>query len=307
VRRYLDLEDAEADQMREGLVSLSVLEPSEGDEEKEERSFRMRTLTLLALLSIPAVADEVVLKSGRRIEFKSIEDTGETYTIVSPEGVRTIVKRAEVEGFAKTEPAVPLTGASVTFDRKAKTDTVDLLKSVEPENDAITGTWKFGPGGVLVGATGGEATARLQIRSVPASEEYNLTVVLERTDGDDNVGIAFPTPGGGSAMWHFDIDRGAYQGLLVPEGADGHKKLASVQGKQFAVGKPKTVVFMVRKSALVVQIDGKDVSTYRADWSKISPLPQCLPKQRGAFAIYALKSGVRISRATITTVGASAK
>ncbi len=269
----------------------------------------MKTLMLLALLAVPCLADEVLLKDGRKVEFKSVEDTGETYTITTPEGARVVVKRSEVDGFAKTEPAVVLTGASITFDKKSKTETVDLLKRVEIEKDTITGVWKFGPGGALACSPGtsGDPTARLQVRYVPTVEEYNLTLVLERTDGADNVGICFPTPGGGLAMWHFDVDMGAYQALLAPEGVDGHRKLSAVPGKVLAPGKARTVVLMVRRAALVVQIDGRDVATYRADWSKISPLSQCLPTQKDAFAIYALKSGVRISRMTVTTVQASVK
>ncbi len=266
----------------------------------------MKTLVILATLLTPTLclADDVILKDGRRVEFRSVEDTGETYTVTTPEGSRVVLKRSEVEGFAKTEPAVVLTGASVTFDKKAKTDTVDLLKKTELEKDSITGVWKFAPGGALSGSPGtsGDPTARVQFRHVPAAEEYNLTVVLERTDGADNVGIGFPTPGGGAAMWHLDVDMGAYQALLAPEGA-GHRKLAAVPGKQLAPGKPRTIVLMVRRTALVVQIDGKDVATYRADWTKISPLPQCVPTQRDAFSVYALKSGVRISRMAVTTVG----
>lgn len=268
----------------------------------------MKTLALLAILAVPCFADEVLLKDGRKVEFKALEDTGDTYTITTPEGSRVVVKRADVTGFAKTEPAVALTGASMSFDKKSKTETIDLLKKVEPEKDATTGVWKFGQAGALSGSVGtsGDPTARIQVRCVPAAEEYNLTVVLERVDGDDNVGIGFPTPGGGLAMWHFDVDRGAYQGLLVPDG-DGHKKLGAVPGKQLHPGKVRTIVLLVRKAGLVVQVDGKDVSTYRADWSKISPLPQCLPPQRDAFAVYVLKSSLRISRMTVTTVQTSSK
>lgn len=268
----------------------------------------MRTLALVAILAATAAADELVLKDGRKVEFKSLEDTGDTYTVTTPEGARVVVKRSEVEGFAKTEPAVVLTGASVTFDRKTKTDSVDLLKKVEPDKDTISGVWKF-VAGALVGSSGtsGDPTARVQVRYVPSAEEYNLTIVLERIDGGDNVGICFPTPGGGLAMWHFDVDMGAYQGLLAPEGHDGHRKLSAVPGKTLQAGKARTIVFMVRRAALVVQIDGKDVSTYRADWSKISPLPQCLPTERNAFSVYALKSGVRISKMAVTTAQAIAK
>jgi hypothetical protein len=256
----------------------------------------MRTLIAALLLALPCLADEVVCKDGRRIEFRSVEDTGETYTIVTPEGGRVVVKRSDVDSFAKTEPAVALTGAAMTFDKKSKLDAVDLLKKIDLGKDALDGTWKFAPSGVLTGSS--TSAARLQIRYAPP-EEYNLTVTLERTEGDDNIGICLVTPGG-LAMYHLDVDRGAYHGLLAPEGSDGHRKVTSTSGKVLAPGKPRTLVFMVRRASLVVQLDGRDVCTSRVDWSKVVPLPGVAPADRPAFGLFALKSGISVSRLSLS-------
>jgi hypothetical protein len=264
----------------------------------------MRTLIAVLFLALPVLADEVVCKDGRKIEFHSVEDTGETYTIVTPEGGRIVVKRAEVEGFAKTEPAVVLTGAAVSFDKKSKLDVVDLLKKVSLDRDALDGSWKF-VGGTLVGSAGPEGAARLQIVAPTGADEYNLSLTIERTEGDDNVGIGFLTPAG-QAMVHLDTDRGAYTGLLSPEGT-GHRKVASAPGKQLTPGKVRTVVLLVRRSGLVVQVDGRDILTAKVDWSRVAILPQCAPNQKDAFTLFALKSGIRISRATVSTVSAGGK
>jgi hypothetical protein len=256
----------------------------------------MKTLVAMLLLTLPCLADEVVLKSGVRVEFRSVEDTGDTYTIVTPEGGRVVVKRADVDGFAKTEPAAALTGASFTFDKKTKLDAVDLLKRIDTGRDVLDGTWKFGPGGILTGSTA--VDARIQIPYMPAVDEYDLTLVLERVEGDDNVGVGLPTSTG-LCGFHIDIDRGAYSGILAPDGA-GHRKVSSTPGKQLAVGKPRTFTFMVRKTGLVVRVDGKDLSATRLDWSRSAMLPQCAPSSREAFSIYALKSTIRISRMTLT-------
>lgn len=255
----------------------------------------MKIIAAILLVCAPCLADEVLLKDGRRIEFRSIEDTGGTYTIVTPENSRIVVKRADVETFAKTEPATPLTGATVSFDKKLKTDTIDLLKKVSMEKDALAGSWKFS-GPTLSCSAGPDGAARLQVPFKPL-DEYNLTVVLERVDGDDNVGIGFPTPGG-SAMLHLDVDRGAYLGILSPDGA-AHRKVCAVPGRQLAVGKPRTLVLMVRKASLVVQVDGKDVLTSKVDWSKVSILPQCAAAP-DSFVLFALKSGIRFLRFSVT-------
>jgi hypothetical protein len=267
----------------------------------------MKTLALIAVISLPCFADDVLLKDGRRVEFKTLEDAGATYTITTPEGVRIVVKRTEVEGFAKTEPATPLTGASVSFDKKSKTDNVDLLKKVE-DRDFLAGVWKFAPDGSLqstMAATGTE-NAFCQIRYTPTSDEYDLTLVIERTDGEDNVGVAFPVPGGHQCQFFFDVEKGKYSAILTPGGPEGHLKASTpVPGRQFVQKKPRTVIFMVRKTGLVVKLDGKDVTTFRTDWTKIVPL--CGSQARDAFAVSALTSGVRISRMSITTVSTSVK
>ncbi len=262
----------------------------------------MKTLTLLALLAVPCLADEVVMKDGRKIEFKSLEDSGETYTIVSPEGTRVVVKRSDVEGIAKTEPAVVLTGATMSFSKKSKLDVVDLLKKVETEKDFLVGAWKVQQdGSLLLTAPPNVENACCQIHCELPSEEYNLSLTIERTEGEDNVSVTFPTPGGRQCQFFFDVDKGKYSAILTPGGPEGHLKASTpIPGKQLAAKKPRAVVFMVRKSGLVVQIDGKDVTTFRSDWSKVVPLTG--PQTKDAFAIGALACGVRVSKMTLTVV-----
>ena len=40
-------------------------------------------------------------------------------------------------------------------------------------------------------------------------------------------------------------------------------------GHVFTKGMAKTFVFMVRKEAFIVQLDGKDWFTWKADWSQV--------------------------------------
>lgn len=260
----------------------------------------MKTFVALALLAVPCLADEAVLKDGRRIEFRSLEDTGETYTIVTPEGARVVVKRADVEGFAKTEPAVALTGATMSFGKSAKLDSVDLLKKVAT-SDFLAGVWKFDRDGSLACEMPDRVESSCcQIRYPLGVEEYNLTLVVERLDGGDNIAITFPAPGGRQCQFFFDIDMGKYSGILTPGAAGGpHVKASTpVPGRQFAAKKPRTVVLMVRKAGLVVQVDGKDLTTFRSDWSKVAPLGG--PQARDAFAVGALTSSIRVSKMTLT-------
>lgn len=254
----------------------------------------MRTLLALALAALPCLADEVVLKDGGRIEFRSVEDNGDTYTIITPEGARRSVKRSDVEGFSKTQPSVALTGATMTFDKKSRVETVDLLKKADTDKGALAGTWQFTAGGALVG-DGAKGSARFQIQHVPPVEEYNLTVVLERVVEGDNVCITFPVPGGAQCMYGLDIDVGAYHGILVPENG-GYRRASKTPGKLLAVGKQRTVVFMVRKASFVVQIDGKDAYVTRPNWPTLAVASQ------GVCEVSALKTTVRISQMALSFV-----
>jgi hypothetical protein len=270
-----------------------------GYPEEVKKEEPMKTILALALLAIPCFADEVVLKDGRTIEFRSIEDMGDTYTIITPEGARSVVKRADVTGFTKTEPAVPLTGATMSFG-KGKLDSVDLLKRVE-DKDFLSGLWKLSRDGSLQCETPTKVSdSCFQVRYAPGSEEYNLTLVIERIEGDDNIGVTFPVPGGRQCQFFFDIDMGKYSCILTPGSAGGpHVKASTpVPGRQFVQRKLRTVVLMVRKAGLVVQVDGKDVSTFRSDWSKMVPIGG--GQARDAFAVSALTTGIRVSKMTVT-------
>lgn len=244
-------------------------------------------------LSLACRADDVVMKDGRKIEFKSIEDAGETYVIVTPENTRLVVKRGEVESFAKTEHVSPLTGASVTFDKKAKLDTTDLLKRAE----FVAGPWKTATdGSVSVAKVGPSDGAVFHVRQAPPAEEYNLTAVVERDGEGDNIGFGLMGPGGVQWTYLFDLEMGKESCLFTAD----RKRISSVPGRQFLPKKARTVTFMVRKSGIVVQLDGKDFSTIRTDW-KITPFPKICPSEPG-FGFEALGSGIRVSKFSVSSV-----
>lgn len=261
----------------------------------------MKTIAALIVLLVPLplLGDEIALKDGRKIEWKSIEDLGDGYAVVTPEGSRVIVKRSEVESIRKTEPAAPLTGATSTF-AKGKSESIDLLKRIDSEKDFISGSWQF-TSGVLFGVapTEGAAIGRVQVRYVPPVEEYNLVVTVERVEGEGNIGFGL-VAGAGRFMYHFDVDGGVFHGILTPDGSGGHRKASSTQGKVLQTGKLKTIVFMVRKAGLVVQVDGKDVCATRQDWTRLAILSQCAPTDRDSFVVSSLKSSVRVSKMVVT-------
>jgi|SRR5579859_5563229 len=248
-------------------------------------------LSLVLGLGVNCLADEVVLKDGRRIEWAKLEDLGDTYVITTPENQRVVVKRSEVESIAKTEHVSPLTGAQASFDKKAKLDLVDLLKRVE----FSSGTWKQSPDGSVFCTKPGPTEASVfYVKVAPDGEEYNLTAVVERDGEGDNLAFGLMGPGGARLTYMFDIDMGKESCVFTAD----RKRIAAVAGRQFVPKKPRTVTFMVRKSGLIVQLDGKDFATARTDW-KLSPFPGICPGEPG-FGFAALGAGVRISKLAIT-------
>jgi hypothetical protein len=256
----------------------------------------MRTVICAIILAVPCLADEVILKDGRRIEWSKLEDSGDSYIIITPENTRIVVKRAEVESFAKTEHAVLLTGATMTFDKKAKLDVIDLLKSIDSARDVLSGAWKFLPDGSIQCSRPPQVSgSRIQARYALASEEYNLIATVERVEDGDNICFGLPTPGGNQCTFFFDLGNGQDSALLMPD----QKKLGLIQGKQFPPKKQRTVTFMVRKGGLVVQLDGKDFTTIRTDWSKVQPYPDHGPREQG-FSFAGLTTGVKLSRMVLS-------
>src|SRR5574342_822336 len=103
----------------------------------------MRTIVLLALLALPAAADELVLRDGRRIPWKSLSAEGDTYTVETRDGKKLTFRKSEVERFSM-EDAAPeakaLTGASFLLDPK-RSVTTDLIMKAKVE--ATAGAWKM--------------------------------------------------------------------------------------------------------------------------------------------------------------------
>src|ERR1700687_5383684 len=114
----------------------------------------MKTLALVALLALPCLADDLVMKDGRVISWKSLSDEGDSYALVSKDGTVTRAKKGDVEKFVipwqAAEPATrPLTGGSSPCGKK-RTATTIFLPAAEVQVPEPIGSWKMA-GSALVG------------------------------------------------------------------------------------------------------------------------------------------------------------
>lgn len=248
--------------------------------------------------TMSAWGDDLVLKDGRKIEWKALVDLGDSYDIQTKQGEKLSIKKEDVENFVKTEVSnvAPLSGAVFVFDKKRKLDTIDLLSKIDPKKDAFSGNWKF-MGGTLVG-TSSPFTHSKMLTSCTPPDEYDLTMTIERKDGTLDVYVGL-VAGEKQFTFHFDGFNG-YNGLAMIDGMAPDLNGTGIKGSVFQNRKPRTVVFMVRKEGIVVQLDGKDYYKWRGDWSRVS-LHGMMPVPKKDIIFFGgFDNTVSISKATLT-------
>src|SRR6185503_2066028 len=101
----------------------------------------MRTITLCILLALPALADELVLKDGKRVKWTVLKDLGDSFEVETADGVKLEIKKSEVVKFesksvtaAKKEEAAVgavLTGATFTWEKGKKLSQFDIIRSID--------------------------------------------------------------------------------------------------------------------------------------------------------------------------------
>lgn len=228
---------------------------------------------LLVLCAVPTVgADELILTSGKKLVWKTLTDNGDTYTVEDADGKRLLIQKSDVERIEKTLPPqpAPLAGASFTFDKKVKLISVNLLPHIDLKKAIVFGDWSF-VRGALVGVSPLAANARLEF-PMEAPEEYDLTIDVARTEGvgDFDIGLV---AGGRQFIMAFDAVNMTLNGIGIVDGKTIKQHEHVVKGRFFVDQRPRTIVCMVRKDHLIVQVDGKDYLSYSGGWSKVDLNP----------------------------------
>jgi hypothetical protein len=259
----------------------------------------MRFFVIAFLLALPCSADEMLLRDGKRLAWKSLSDDGDNYSIQTKDGRTVSVRKADVERLSvpSEDPAAPaagpLTGASISFPTK-QTATTDLLLKADVQKAE---GWKL-VGRTLVGTASWPTRAPLMFDYGPLPEEYDLTLIVERGDSgnkDFDVGIVVP---GGLCAFHFDCYDGTKSCLALVGGGEGEH----ANGCVFKSGKPRTVKLMVRREALIVQLDGKDFSKNHVDWKQASLHPAVKVSISGRLFVVAAGGAWKVSSFSITSV-----
>lgn len=245
---------------------------------------RMKRLTLLLLVAGPLWAQEVVLKSGNKLPWKTITDDGDSILVENPAGQRVPVKKDDIARITHAGNApVILTGAAITFDKKA-VKAVNLLATLNIEKQAFAGEWKVTAGALSCAAVvkdGLTHQGRLMVVE-EAPEEYDLQLNVERSNSKDAFGVVLV---GGGRQFLFLMDHGLKMtSLWQLDGKDGDRSEVAKLGQILEDRRPRNVTVMVRAQGFVVQVDGKDHFSWAGDWNRLSMAPYHeVPKKKGIF------------------------
>jgi hypothetical protein len=181
--------------------------------------------------------------------------------------------------------------------------TVDLLKLINPAKDSVLGEWTCD--GKMLTCPRRVINARIQIPYIPP-EEYDLTVVAERRDGGDALGIGFAR---GSTQWIIAVDgwgAGA-TGISTVDGRMGDANETTHRGQVLTNGKISTLVCTVRKDGVTMTADGKKITDYKGSFDRLGNLGNLTMPNTKTLYVVAYDSVYVITKYTLTPVSGPGK
>lgn len=258
------------------------------------------SLAALAALSFagfaPSSTDELVLTDGRRIEWSSLKDNGETYEVTASDGSRSTVKKDAVREFVKVAPITPLTGATFKVEGvERKLTTVNMFKGLDLKKASFNALWSEGQGEV-------SATARppnagyLEFQYSPP-EEYDLLLSAEMTEGPGSVNLAL-VGGGRPFMVSFNVSGKTV--MHVVDGNDWKRSTVTAPGDVFSPKKKVELSVMVRKDGFLIRADDRDHLSWRGDWKRVSACLKNGPRSQDVISLGMYDASMKISRAVVT-------
>jgi hypothetical protein len=151
----------------------------------------------------------------------------------------------------------------------------DLLRLIDPAQDAIHGGWEF-RGDALVSAPA--QWGRIQIPYIPP-DEYDLTIEAKREEGHDALAIGLACGDANFALWIDGFpNRKGLSGLDLLDGKLIEQNPESVPGLHIENGKRVVIDISVRKRGVTLSLNGRTVLGWRGDYQRLSPSPVWRPR-----------------------------
>jgi hypothetical protein len=145
---------------------------------------------------------------------------------------------------------------------------LELVTLIDPKKDSIQGEFTL-TGRSLLTPTA-TPQARLQIPyAVP--DEYELRIVASRKSGN---GAFFICLAKGEKQFEIVLDGwgGNATGVDLIDGKMGVENATAYKGKLFTDDKPKTIVCKVQNNNFAVTFDGKQIISWKPNYSSVTPL-----------------------------------
>jgi len=229
----------------------------------------------------PLRKSQMLARAGALYELAYLGATGLTRTKVE--------KRLAEADAANTGPNAP----------------VNLLRLIDPTKDTVSGQWRLENGALLSSA--GNAH-RLMIPYQPP-EEYDVTMVVSRRTGTDNIsmGLVF-----GGAQFNLSIDAHSGQGgvslIELIEGVTTVQSNPAMARGLFVTGsEPHAIVYSVRKDRISAAVNGRTVLSWEpAGRRLLPPTIWKLPDNR-AMSVGVWGVEISVSRLILTPVTGQGK
>lgn len=143
--------------------------------------------------------------------------------------------------------------------------TVDLLKLIDVNRDAVQGDWRMIEG-VLVSPD--SPFSRLLLPA-PSTPEYQLTIVAERVKGPCGLDVALAIDGR-QVLANIDGVDGTFAGLGLIDGKNCRDNETGRHGRLLVDGQTATFSYTVRRNGIQVALDGRQVIDWRGDPVRLS-------------------------------------
>jgi hypothetical protein len=159
---------------------------------------------------------------------------------------------------------------------KVARQAINVLKMIDPQQDAIKGTWRFEQDALLCKR---EANSRIHIPYIPP-EEYAIEIVVTQKERAKSFFIGL-VGSGGVVTVVLDHEYGTDYGLSLVDGKKvGADNPTTREGKVFEEGEASKIVCHVHKNGIRVTVDGEMLIDWEEGFERLSVEGAWAPKDR---------------------------
>ncbi len=201
-----------------------------------------------------------------------------------------------------TEPPPSKPAPLPAHTKPAPEGPVELIKLLDPQKDAVAGTWTREEETLLSPAI---PFGRLQLPVLPP-DEYDLTLTIERKSGVDSFNIGLISGGQPCVVILDGMKNGDTSGIDLVGGKGFMDNETTFKGRLLLQDQPAQIVCSVRKDRITVSVDGKKIIDCAGDPGRLSAYRGwAVPEPRALF-VGSYESGFRVQNLVLMPVSGTA-